>query len=77
MLAKIAELEAANAKLKAARFGKLLIKVSPKGAMQFNGFGKWPITLYREQWERLYAGREQIAAFIEANVDVLSVKHPE
>ena len=74
MLAKIAELEAANAKLKLARQGKLTLKVSEKGAISVYGMGRWPVTLYAEQWERLLASADQIKAFAEANADRLSVK---
>lgn len=71
---RIAELEAMVAKLKVARQGKLSLKVSDKGAVSVYGMGRWPVTLYREQWERLLQSKEQIEAFIEANADALSTK---
>lgn len=71
---RIAELEAMVAKLKAARQGKLTLKVSDKGAVSVYGMGRWPVTLYRGQWERLLQSKEQIEAFIEANAEGLSVK---
>lgn len=70
----VRKLAAENDKLRTASRGKLHLKVSEKGAVSLFGMGKWPVTLYREQWERIFAAREQIEAFIEANADSLSVK---
>lgn len=70
----IAQLQAQVAALKAARNGKLTLKVSKAGAVSIYGMGRWPVTLYRGQMERLLDSAEQIRAFIEANADQLSVK---
>lgn len=70
----ITRLLAENAKLKAARGGKLTIKVSKAGAVSIYGMGKWPVTLYRGQMERLLNAKDEIVAFMEANSDLLSVK---
>lgn len=72
--AQIEALRAENAKLKAAKNGKLSLKVSDKGAVSVYGMGRFPVTLYRGQWERLIANVDQIKAFIEANSDQLTVK---
>lgn len=72
--AQIEALRAENAKLKAAKNGKLSLKVSDKGAVSVYGMGRFPVTLYRGQWERLIANIDQIKAFIEANSDQLTVK---
>lgn len=72
--AEIARLQAENAKLKAAKQGKLTMKVSDKGALSVYGMGRFPVTLYREQWERLAKAMPEIEAFIAANADSLSVK---
>ena len=73
--ARIAELEALVAKLKAGRGnGRLTLKVSKAGALSVYGMGKWPVTLYRSQWERLLSASADITAFIEANTDTLAVK---
>lgn len=72
--ARIAELEAIVAKLKAGQQHKLTLKVSDKGALSVYGMGRWPVTLYRGQWERLINAATEITAFIEANADRLSVK---
>lgn len=74
LLAELAALKAENAALKAAGQAKLTLKVSDKGAVSLYGMGRWPVTLYREQWERVFAAREQIEAFLEANKASLSVK---
>ena len=73
-IARIAELEAANAKLRAGRQSKLTLKVSKAGAVSVYGMGKWPVTLYSQQWTRLLDSAEDIRSFIEANADLLSVK---
>lgn len=50
------------------------IKVSAKGAVSLYGLGKWPVTLYATQWDKLEAKMPEIRAFIEANRDKLAVK---
>lgn len=74
MLAAIAKLREDNAKLKAQGQRKIGMKVSDKGALSVYGLGRFPVTLYRGQWERLLGEVEHIKAFIEANGDALAVK---
>lgn len=63
------------AKLEEAQKAKTLTcKVSEKGAMSVYGLGRFPVTLYRSQWERLFAAREQLAAFIKTNAELLKNK---
>lgn len=73
---QIAALRAENDRLrtKNASAGKLSLKVSDKGAISIYGMGRFPVTLYREQMERLIAHVPEIQAFIKANVGTLSVK---
>ncbi len=55
---------------------KITCKVSDKGALSLYGLGRFPVTLYRTQWERLLAP-DQVAAtlaFIAANTALLAVK---
>jgi len=52
----------------------LTMKVSEKGALSIYGLGRFPVTLYRGQWERLLAAQGQIKAFIAANDTLLAVK---
>ncbi len=53
---------------------KLTIKVSEKGAVSVYGMGKWPVTLYAGQWERLLDNAQEIRDYIEANRASLAVK---
>lgn len=53
----------------------LTLKVSEKGAVSVYGLGRFPVTLYASQWERLIADGSKVQAFIEANRTVL--KHKE
>jgi hypothetical protein len=69
-----AELLEIIANMRKASSSKLTLKVSEKGALSVYGMGRWPITLYRAQWERLFANREAIEAFIAANADHLAAK---
>lgn len=67
--------QAENARLKACRGnGKLTLKVSAKGAVSVYGMGKWPVTLYKTQWERLLQHSAEITAYINANADLLATK---
>lgn len=50
----------------------LACKVSEKGAVSVYGLGRFPVTLYRTQWERLFNARQQIADFIKTNAALLS-----
>ena len=52
----------------------LTLKVSEKGAISVYGLGRFPITLYRGQMERLLKHAPAITAFIAANVALLAVK---
>lgn len=74
LLARLAQLEAENAKLKQAQTSRLSLKVSEKGCVSCYGLGRFPISLYRSQWERLLGMSDQIKAFIEANKDKLAEK---
>lgn len=61
--------------LSAAQAPKALtMKVSEKGALSIYGLGRFPVTLYRGQWERLMTAKPTIEAFINTNADLLSVK---
>jgi len=74
LLARLAALEEENKRLKEQRNAKLSLKVSEKGCVSYYGLGRFPISLYRSQWERLLGMSDQIKAFIEANKDKLAVK---
>lgn len=74
LLAQIAKLQAENAALKAKPVRSLSLKVTEKGGISLYGMGRFPVTLYRGQWERLIGASAEITAFIEANADKLTVK---
>jgi len=71
---ELARLRAENESLKKAGRGKLTMKVSEKGALSVYGMGRFPVTLYKEQWLRLLAMAEEIKAFIAANDASLKAK---
>ena len=53
---------------------RLTMRVSEKGALSVYGLGRFPVTLYRGQWERLFDASRDIKLFIEQNADLLAVK---
>jgi hypothetical protein len=73
--AEIERLRAENEALKkpAAR-GAMSLKVSEKGALSVYGMGRFPVTLYREQWEKLLGLSDEIRQFIQANDHLLKKK---
>lgn len=68
------ELEASKTK---AKNGSLVFKVSAKGALSVYGLGRFPVTLYRGQWERLMAKVEDLKSYIKANEGSLKTKGEE
>ena len=69
-----AELQAEIEKLKAAKATMLTMKVSQKGAVSVYGMGRFPVTLYKSQWEKLLDSAADIKTFIEANEEQLAEK---
>lgn len=66
-----------QAKVEANRIAsqrKLTLKVTEKGGLSMYGLGRFPVSLYRGQWEKLLAEKDAVLAFIEANKDALTVK---
>ena len=72
--AEIERLRAENEALKKPGRGKLSLKVSEKGALSVYGMGRFPVTLYKEQWLRLLAVADDIKSFIDANSERLKTK---
>lgn len=60
--------------LKSAPAQRLTCKVSEKGALCVYGLGRFPVTLYASQWERLFAHADAIQAFAKANASKLATK---
>jgi hypothetical protein len=74
--AEIERLKAENQKLKASKpeRGTLTMKVSEKGALSIYGMGRFPVTLYKEQWNKLLSIADDIKQFIEDNDQHLKTK---
>jgi hypothetical protein len=72
--AELERLRAENADLKQKRSGSVSMKVSEKGAVSVYGLGRFPVTLYQEQWSKLLAMSEDIKKFIEENKSKLKTK---
>jgi hypothetical protein len=72
--AELQRLRAENELLKKSGRSKLAMKVSEKGALSVYGMGRFPVTLYKEQWLKLLDMSDEIRAFIEANKDSLKAK---
>jgi len=74
--AELERLRAENEALKKSskRAGSVSLKVSEKGAVSVYGLGRFPVTLYQEQWLKLLGMAEEIRAFIEENRSRLKVK---
>ena len=72
--AELQRLRAENEALKKSGRSKLAMKVSEKGALSVYGMGRFPVTLYREQWEKLLGMSDQIKQFIQDNDHLLKKK---
>jgi hypothetical protein len=72
--ARIAELEQ---KLSSRKTGRLEFRVSEKGGVSVYGLGRFPVTLYYEQWMRLLGQIDELRTFIEENKSRLKTKDAE
>jgi hypothetical protein len=70
--AKLAQLEK-EAEIK-KRTGDLIFKVGEKGGVSVYGLGRFPVTLYYEQWKRLLGAGEDLLKFLEENKSRLKLK---
>jgi len=68
--ARVAELE----KQKGVRSGSLEFRVSEKGAVSVYGLGRFPVTLYYEQWTRLLEAADRLREFLDENKSKLKLK---
>jgi hypothetical protein len=73
MKARLAELE----KQVSRRTGSLEFRVSEKGGVSVYGLGRFPVTLYFEQWTRLLDQAENLRAFLDENKSKLKLKEPK
>lgn len=74
MKAELARLRAENEALKNKKSGTLSMKVSEKGALSVYGMGRFPVTLYKEQWLKLLSISEELKQFIQENDSRLKTK---
>lgn len=74
---KLARLEEENRALKEQverKPGQLRLKVSEKGGLSIYGLGRFPVTLYKEQWVRLLEYADEIKTFLKDNDQQLKAK---
>ena len=72
--AELERLKAENEALKNKKTRTAFLKVSEKGAVSVYGLGRFPVTLYKEQWEKLLAIADEIRAFLKENDAQLKTK---
>jgi len=72
--AELERLRKENASLKKGASSNVRMKVSEKGALSVYGMGRFPVTLYKEQWLKLLDMADDIRAFIAANDSTLKEK---
>ena len=73
LLARIAELEKESG---SKRSGKLEFRVGEKRGVSVYGLGRFPVTLYYEQWIRLLDAAGELRSFLEGNKSRLKLKDP-
>ena len=75
---KLARLEVENARLREQveqrKPGQLRLKVSEKGGLSVYGLGRFPVTLYKEQWLKLLGYADEIKSFLKKNDAQLKAK---
>jgi hypothetical protein len=74
MKAELERLRAENEALKRTSSRGLSLRISEKGGVSIYGLGRFPVTLYKEQWLRLLDMADDIRTFIKANESHLKSK---
>ena len=74
--AELARLQAENAALKSRSGRAVSLKVSEKGGVSVYGLGRFPVTLYKEQWQKLLDMSDEIRAFLREHDAELKAKEP-
>jgi hypothetical protein len=72
--AELERLKAENERLKSQRGRSVSLKVSEKGGVSVYGLGRFPVTLYKEQWTKLLAMTDEIRAFLKEHDAELKAK---
>ena len=67
MKAELDRLKEENERLKARQNRAVSLKVSEKGGLSVYGLGRFPVTLYKEQWTKLLDIADDIRAFLKEN----------
>ena len=70
---EVARLKAENERLKGSQ-ARVSLKVGAKGGVSLYGLGRFPVTLYKEQWTKLLDMADEIRAFIRDNDANLKAK---
>jgi hypothetical protein len=73
---ELARLRAENEALRARTARGVSLRVSEKGAVSVYGLGRFPVTLYKEQWAKLLDMADDIRAFIRDHEAELKAKTP-
>jgi len=73
---ELERLRAENAALKARGSRGMSLKVSEKGGVSVYGLGRFPVTLYKEQWTKLLDMADDLRAFIAEHDAELKAKEP-
>ena len=71
---EIERLRAENERLKVRQSSRVALKVSEKGGVSVYGLGRFPVTLYKEQWLKLLEMADDIRAFIAEHETELKAK---
>jgi hypothetical protein len=74
MQAELERLRAENERLRGQTVRGVTLKVSTKGAVSVYGLGRFPVTLYKEQWTKLLDMADDIRSFIRDNETMLKAK---
>jgi hypothetical protein len=74
MREELEKLRAENEALKKTSAKGITLKVSEKGGLSVYGLGRFPVTLYKEQWNKLLGMTDEIRAFLLANDGKLKTK---
>ena len=72
--AELERVKAENERLQNQRGRAVSLKVSEKGGVSVYGLGRFPVTLYKEQWTKLFAMVDEIRAFINEHDAELKAK---
>ena len=72
--AELEKLRAENDQLKTKSVRGLSLKVSEKEAVSLYGVGRFPVTLYKEQWTKVLGMKDEIEAFLHSNAHLLKTK---